>query len=107
MHKQLFLHQHEMYIVVSHGKHVAELQMHWRDYLTDTCATLDFLLKSVALLLLLFILIKLLSFSTLSYSMLPHLETYHLLRLYYSNLLCMHWLFLSGYSYEVCYTIVN
>ena len=36
MHKQLFLHQHEMHIVVSHGKHVAELQMHWRDYLTDT-----------------------------------------------------------------------
>ena len=36
MHKQLFLHQHEMFIVVSHGKHVAKLQMHWKDYLTDT-----------------------------------------------------------------------
>ena len=36
MHKQLFLYQCEMYIVVSHGKHVAELQMHWKDYLTDT-----------------------------------------------------------------------
>ena len=36
IYKQLFLHQHEMYIVVSHGRHVAELQMHWRDYLTDT-----------------------------------------------------------------------
>ena len=36
MHKQLFLHQREMYIVVSHGRHVAELQIHWRDYLTDT-----------------------------------------------------------------------
>ena len=36
MHKQFFLHQREMYIVVSHGRHVAELQMHWRDYLTNT-----------------------------------------------------------------------
>ena len=36
MYKQLFLHQCEMYIVVSHSKHVAELQMHWKDYLTDT-----------------------------------------------------------------------
>ena len=36
MHKQFFLHQCEMYIVVSHGKHVAELQIHWKDYLTDT-----------------------------------------------------------------------
>ena len=25
-----------MYIVVSHSKHVAELQMHWKDYLPDT-----------------------------------------------------------------------
>ena len=36
MHKQLFLHQREMYNVASHGKHVAELQMHWKDYLRDT-----------------------------------------------------------------------
>ena len=36
MHKQLFLHQCKIYIVVSHGKHVAELQMHWKGYLTDT-----------------------------------------------------------------------
>ena len=36
MQKQLFLHQCKMYIVVSHGKHVAELQMHRKDYLTDT-----------------------------------------------------------------------
>ena len=34
MHKQLFLYQHEMYIVVSHSKQAAELQMHWKDYLT-------------------------------------------------------------------------
>ena len=36
MHTQMFLHQREMYIVVSHGRHVAELQIHWRDYLADT-----------------------------------------------------------------------
>ena len=36
MHKQLFLHQKEMYIVVSHSQTVAELQMHWKDYLTNT-----------------------------------------------------------------------
>ena len=35
MYKQLFLHQREMYIVVSHSKQAVELQMHWRDYLTD------------------------------------------------------------------------
>ena len=34
MHKQLFLHQCEVYIVVSNSKQVAELQMHWKDYLT-------------------------------------------------------------------------
>ena len=33
MHKQLFLHQCEMYIVVSHSKQVAELQMHWNFFL--------------------------------------------------------------------------
>ena len=85
MHKQLFLHQHEIYIVVSHSKHVAELQMHWKDYLTDTWCYARFLLNSMALLLLPFILVKLLSSSTLSYSMLPHLETHHLLRLYYKT----------------------
>ena len=36
MHKQLFLHQHEIYIIVSHGRDATELQMHWQDYLTNT-----------------------------------------------------------------------
>ena len=86
-----------MYIVVSHSKHVAELQI--------PGATLDFLLNSMALLLLPFILIKLLSSSILSYSMLPHLETHHLLRLYYNNTSVNALVFLSEYSYEVYCTI--
>ena len=36
MHKQLFLHQKEMYIVTSYSQVVAELQIHWKDYLTNT-----------------------------------------------------------------------
>ena len=36
MHTQMFIHQREMYTVVSHGRHIAELQIHWKDYLTDT-----------------------------------------------------------------------
>ena len=36
MHKQLFLHQREMYITVSYNSDIAELQMHWQDYLTNT-----------------------------------------------------------------------
>ena len=36
MHMQMFIHQREMYIVVSHGRHIPELQIHWKDYLTDT-----------------------------------------------------------------------
>ena len=36
MHKQIFLHQCKMYIIVSHSRDVAELQMHWQDYLTNT-----------------------------------------------------------------------
>ena len=29
MHKQLFLHQHEMYITVSYNRDLVELQMSW------------------------------------------------------------------------------
>ena len=36
MHKQLFLHQHEMYITVSQNRDFAELQLSWQDYLTNT-----------------------------------------------------------------------
>ena len=36
MHKQLFLHQREMYITVTHNRDIAELQMSWQDYLTNT-----------------------------------------------------------------------
>ena len=36
MHKQLFLHQCEMYITVSHNRDLAELQTSWQDYLTNT-----------------------------------------------------------------------
>ena len=32
VHKQLFLHQHEMYIIVSHIRDFAELQMSWQAY---------------------------------------------------------------------------
>ena len=35
MHKQLFQHQHEMYITVSYGRDLAELQMSWHDYLSN------------------------------------------------------------------------
>ena len=37
VHKQLFLHQREMYITVSHNKDFTELQLSWQDYLTNTC----------------------------------------------------------------------
>ena len=36
MHAQLFLHQPEMYFAVSYNSNIAELQMHWQDYLTNT-----------------------------------------------------------------------
>ena len=36
VHKQLFLHQCEMYITVLHNRDIAELQMSWQDYLTNT-----------------------------------------------------------------------
>ena len=36
MHKQLFLCKKEMYIVTSYSQAVVELQVHWKDYLTDT-----------------------------------------------------------------------
>ena len=36
MHTQMLIRQREMYIVVSHGRHIAELQIHWKDYLTDS-----------------------------------------------------------------------
>ena len=36
MHKQLFLHQCEIYITVLHNSDIAELQMSWQDYLTNT-----------------------------------------------------------------------
>ena len=35
VHKQLFLHQHGMYITVSYNRDLAELQMSWQDYLTN------------------------------------------------------------------------
>ena len=35
MHKQLFQHQCEMYITVSYGRDLAELQMSWHDYLCN------------------------------------------------------------------------
>ena len=36
MHKQLFLHQCEMYITILHNRDITELQMSWQDYLTNT-----------------------------------------------------------------------
>ena len=36
MHKQLFLHECEMYITVSYSRDFAELQLSWQDYLTNT-----------------------------------------------------------------------
>ena len=35
MHKELLLHHKEMYIVTAYSQAAAELQLHWRDYLTD------------------------------------------------------------------------
>ena len=35
MHKQLFIHQCEMYITVSYNRDLAELQMSWQDYSTN------------------------------------------------------------------------
>ena len=35
MHKQLFWHQHEVYITMSYSRDFAELQMSWHDYLSN------------------------------------------------------------------------
>ena len=35
MHKQLFQYQCEMYITVSYGRNLAELQMSWHNYLSN------------------------------------------------------------------------
>ena len=35
MHTELLLHHKEMYIVTAYSQATAELQLHWRDYLTN------------------------------------------------------------------------
>ena len=105
MHMQMFIHQREMYIMVSNGRHITELQIHWKDYLTDTWCYTRFPFEFKGTTSFTIYINKIIRF--LSYTMLPHLETHHLLKLSYNNLLCMHWLLLNEYLYEVCYTILN
>ena len=84
MHKQLFQHQCEMYITVSYGRDLAELQMSWHDYLSNQwCyAKFPFVFEGTTALYI-YMLPKLLHTSTKHYTMQLPLENHPLLKFYF------------------------
>ena len=83
MHKQLFQNQCEMYITVSYGRDLAELQMSWHDYLSNEwCyAKFPFVYKGTTALCI--HVTKIINFSTEHYTMQLPLESHLLLKFYY------------------------
>ena len=82
MHKQLFQDQCEMYITVSYGRDLAELQMSWHDYLSNQwCyAKFPFVFEGTNAL---YMLPKSLNTSIRHYTMQLPLENHPLLKFYY------------------------